>query len=436
MLDARCPIGCLSVPAPGRSLSEALRQGAASAGAKGEKTSASLREKVQSPLHDTWLATVLGVLLGVAFTVCFVTGLVDYLSQHPAWWFHLPAHPADLYRINEGLHVFTGIATIPLLLAKLWVVWPELLEWPPVRSALHALERLSLIPLVGGSLFLLVTGVLNIDYWYSPMAFTFTSAHFWTAWLVVGALVIHIGAKAATVRDEIGASSRRRASERHARATKDVEPALGVQISDAPDRPGLERRGFLAAVLGTAGLLVATAIGETVGPLSRLAVLAPRNPTVGPQHVPVNQTAVQAGVTTSAVDPNYLLEVTGRCRRPRTLSLADLQGLPQRTSALPITCVEGWSVDAVWRGVPLASLLALVKAPKGASVRVESLESARRLYSSSVVDAQDAQDPDTLLALQLNGTDLDLDHGYPVRLIAPDRPGVLQTKWISKVVVL
>ena len=98
--------------------------------------------------------------------------------------------------------------------------------------------------------------------------------------------------------------------------------------------------------------------------------------------------------------------------------------------------MEGWSVDAVWRGVPLASLLALVKAPKGASVRVESLESARRLYSSSVVEAQDAEDPDTLLALQLNGTDLDLDHGFPVRLIAPDRPGVLQTKWISKVVVL
>ena len=167
-----------------------------------------------SPLHSTWLGSVLGVLLGVSFSVCFVTGLVDYLSQHPTEWFHLPAHPADLYRINEGLHVFTGIATIPLLLAKLWVVWPELLEWPPITSALHALERLSLIPLVGGSLFLLFTGVVNIDYWYSPMAFTFTTAHFWTAWLVVGALVIHIGAKAATVRSELGSVTARRPRDR------------------------------------------------------------------------------------------------------------------------------------------------------------------------------------------------------------------------------
>jgi DMSO/TMAO reductase YedYZ molybdopterin-dependent catalytic subunit len=118
------------------------------------------------------------------------------------------------------------------------------------------------------------------------------------------------------------------------------------------------------------------------------------------------------------------------------LSVPDLKALPQRISALPITCVEGWSADAVWRGVSLGSLLALAEAPPGASVQVESLEDRHRLYSSSVVDAEHVDDPDTLLALELNGETLDLDHGYPVRLIAPDRPGVLQTKWITNVVVL
>jgi DMSO/TMAO reductase YedYZ molybdopterin-dependent catalytic subunit len=152
--------------------------------------------------------------------------------------------------------------------------------------------------------------------------------------------------------------------------------------------------------------------------------------------VPVNQTALQAGVVEAAVDTGYRLTVTGRCRKPLSLSVSELRALPQRTSALPITCVEGWSADAVWRGVPLGSLLALAGAAPGASVRVESLEDRRRLYSSSVVDAEHADDPDTLLAFELNGVTLDLDHGYPVRLIAPDRPGVLQTKWISKVVVL
>ena len=402
---------------------------------KAEDTSAALSRRVTSPLHSTWLGAVLGILLGVTFTVCFVTGLVDYLSQHPTGWFRLPAHPADLYRVNEGLHVFTGIATIPLLLAKLWVVWPELLEWPPINNVVHALERLSLIPLVGGSLFLLFTGVLNIDYWYSPMGFSFTSAHFWTAWLVVGALMIHVGAKAATVRTELGSGRRPLPTDEEVAAAR----RAAVLPGDAPgdSQPGgLGRRGFLGAVLGTAGLLVVVAVGETIAPLRRLAVLAPRNPTVGPQNVPVNQTALQAGVVGAAADAGYRLTVTGRCRRPLSLSVAELQALPQRVSALPITCVEGWSADAVWRGIPLGSLLALAEAPRGAAVRVESLEDQHRLYSSSVVDGEHADDPDTLLALELNGETLDADHGYPVRLIAPDRPGVLQTKWISKVVVL
>jgi DMSO/TMAO reductase YedYZ molybdopterin-dependent catalytic subunit len=67
---------------------------------------------------------------------------------------------------------------------------------------------------------------------------------------------------------------------------------------------------------------------------------------------------------------------------------------------------------------------------------VQSIEPQSQLYSSSVIDPQHAVDPDTLLALELNGEVLDLDHGFPVRLIAPDRPGVLQTKWLRHVVVL
>jgi DMSO/TMAO reductase YedYZ molybdopterin-dependent catalytic subunit len=44
-------------------------------------------------------------------------------------------------------------------------------------------------------------------------------------------------------------------------------------------------------------------------------------------------------------------------------------------------------------------------------------------------------DRDTILALELNGEPLHLDHGFPVRLIAPNRPGVMQTKWINRVIV-
>jgi hypothetical protein len=382
------------------------------------------------------VASVLGVALGVAFTACFVTGLVDYLAQHPPGWFHLPVHPINLYRVNEGVHVITGIATIPLLLAKLWTVWPKLFSWPPVKGAAQALERLSLIPLVGGSLFLLFTGVVNIDYWYSPMPFFFPTAHFWAAWLVVGALIVHVGAKATTAAGSIargpGPTPRSRRSPASPAAGR---PGVGSS-SDGDERSGLSRRGFIGAIFGTAGVLVLTVAGETVAPLMRLAVLAPRNPVIGPQRLPVNQSARQAGVTASAVDPTYRLVVRGRCARPQSFTLADLQAMPQRSAGLPISCVEGWSAGAMWRGISLPHLLGVVGAPSGAAVRVVSLESQHRLYASSEVDSAHAADPDTLLALECNGAPLDLDHGYPLRLIAPDRPGVLQTKWITTVVVL
>jgi DMSO/TMAO reductase YedYZ molybdopterin-dependent catalytic subunit len=47
-----------------------------------------------------------------------------------------------------------------------------------------------------------------------------------------------------------------------------------------------------------------------------------------------------------------------------------------------------------------------------------------------------AQDDLTLVALELNGKPIDIDHGFPARMIAPGRPGVLQTKWLSKLEVI
>jgi DMSO/TMAO reductase YedYZ molybdopterin-dependent catalytic subunit len=60
----------------------------------------------------------------------------------------------------------------------------------------------------------------------------------------------------------------------------------------------------------------------------------------------------------------------------------------------------------------------------------------RGSFASSFVPANVASGSNTLLALKLHGEDLDLDHGYPCRLIAPARPGVLQTKWLDRVEVL
>ena len=90
--------------------------------------------------------------------------------------------------------------SIPILLAKLWTVFPRFWTWPPFRNLAHAVERISLVPLVAGGLFLLFSGVANVARWY-PYPFFFPSAHYWTAWMTIGAMIAHIGAKASLTRD-------------------------------------------------------------------------------------------------------------------------------------------------------------------------------------------------------------------------------------------
>jgi DMSO/TMAO reductase YedYZ molybdopterin-dependent catalytic subunit len=356
------------------------------------------------------VASLLGLALGVSFTVCFLTGVYSHLAQHPPNWFTLPARPAGLYRVTQGVHVASGIASIPLLLAKLWAVYPRLFVRPPVRSPAHALERLSLVPLVGGALFLLFSGTANIDLWY-PLPLFFPAGHGAVAWITIGALVVHVGAKAAVARR-----------------------ALRTPGSWPPEPAALARRRFLMTVGGASALLTILTVGQTVSPLRRLALLAPRDPGVGSQGFPVNRAASEAGVVTAAQDPGWRLRVHGAVEQRLELSRADLEAMPQRTAALPIACVEGWSASRTWTGVSLAEVLDLAGASSDASVTVRSLEEGG-IFGQSDVSAVHARDPDTLLALSVEGEALSLDHGYPVRLIGPNRPGVMQTKWLAEVEV-
>jgi DMSO/TMAO reductase YedYZ molybdopterin-dependent catalytic subunit len=188
------------------------------------------------------------------------------------------------------------------------------------------------------------------------------------------------------------------------------------------------RGAWLAVALAT----VVTA-GQTVPLLRRVSVLAPRTGE-GPQGVPVNRSAVAAGVLRAARSPQYRLTVANGAVS-RTFGIDELRAMPQATFRLPIACVEGWSADAEWTGVVLADLVAAVGGSPESDVRMVSLEPPGP-YSRTVLPARHARDAQTLIALQLNGQTLNLDHGYPCRLIAPSRPGVLQTKWLSGIEVL
>lgn len=382
----------------------------------------------RSALHDERSAALIGTALGVAFAVALVTGVISHELQHPPSWLPLPTRPVWFYRFTQGLHVASGLAAIPLLLAKLWTVYPRLFAWPPLTSAAHALERLSIGVLVAGAVFELATGLLNIAQWY-PWHFPFPQTHFWVAWITVGALLVHLAVKAPAIAR--GLRNRIEQTEHAAQTGNAAQTGHAAQAADAAgaEPGGVSRRVLIGSTALAVLAVTATTLGQSVTSLRFLDLLAPRTPHDGPQDVPITRTAAEAGVLRSAIAPGWALEVAGP--RPFRMTLAELAALPQHRARLPIACVEGWSVDVDWQGVRLRDLLARAGVPAGTAIRVISLEQ-HGAYAQSLMPHEYADDRSTLLALRLNGQPLSIDHGYPARIIAPARPGVLQTKWVRR----
>jgi len=365
----------------------------------------------RSPVHDPRVVARVGVLLAAAIGTAFVTGLLSHLHQHPTDWVPFSPLPVWGFRLSQGLHVAAGLAALPLLLAKLYAAYPALFQRPRLRGPLHLLERGSVAVLVATAIFQVVTGLLNIFQWY-PWSFSFVRVHFAVAWVLVGSIVIHVAVKLPT----IAAALRR---------------PVGQEADGEHDGP--TRRGFLAGIAVTVLGLTALTVGQTVAPLSGLAVLSPRQSGVGVQGVPVNRTARGADVLDRAIDPAWRLSVRGPGGTLR-LSRADLEAMPQVTVVLhPSTQAIG-STTATWQGVRVADLVSAVSGRDDADVRFVSLQEAGS-YKESVLPAAYARHPDSVVALRLGGEPLHPDHGYPARLIAPNRPGVLQTKWLDRIEV-
>ena len=128
---------------------------------------------------------------------------------------------------------------------------------------------------------------------------------------------------------------------------------------------------------------------------------------------------------------DWTLTVEGRVRTPRTLSLRDLRQLPARTQITRHTCEEGWTAIGQWTGTPLSAVL------DAAGV----LPTARFVVFQShddwvdCIDMLDAFHPQTILAYGMNGGDLPLQHGAPVRLRVETQIGYKSMKYLKRIVV-
>lgn len=401
----------------------------------------------RSPLRGPWLTSVFGALLLAALPLIIFTGLLDYIAYGPQFgqafpvhvgWLHLPTfdwptRPSWLFRLTEGIHIGVGLVVIPIVLAKLWSVVPKLFSWPPARSVAEVLERLSLLMLVGGILFEIATGVLNIQYDY-VFGFSFYTAHYYGAWVFIAGFVVHVAIKLPRMITSLRSRSLRVELRTSLAQTRPEPPDPDGLVASDPAPPTLSRRGALALVGGGSLLIAVLTAGQTIGGALRgAALLVPRGRSYGegPNAFQVNRTATAAAITPDDVGVSWRLSLRGG-PHPVTLDRATLAAMPQHTATLPIACVEGWSTVQTWSGVRLAELAALAGVARPQSAMVASLEKVGGFNHATLAGNQ-VLDPDSLLALRVNGAELSVDHGYPARIIVPGLPGVHNTKWVRSI---
>jgi hypothetical protein len=276
----------------------------------------------------------------------------------------------------------------------------------------QAVERLSIALLVASTVFQLVTGVMNAQYWYA-FHFNFVLAHYYGAIVFTASLALHVIVKAPAI----------------LRSYREREAFRNDLVALDPDPPTMSRRGLFAFAGGAGALLLAANVGQTIGgPLRSLGLLAPRR-----EDFPVNRTAARAQITPAMVGVAYRLTLSSDAGEV-ALSREELLALPQHSARLPIACVEGWTTTQDWTGVRLSELAQLAGADPAAVEQafVRSLQ-PKGVLSKASLNGDQVRHPDALLALKVNGDDLPLDHGYPARIIVPAVPGVHNTKWVGSI---
>jgi DMSO/TMAO reductase YedYZ molybdopterin-dependent catalytic subunit len=129
---------------------------------------------------------------------------------------------------------------------------------------------------------------------------------------------------------------------------------------------------------------------------------------------------------------DWRLSVNGMVARPASFSIAQLKSYPSRSQITQLACEEGWSYIAEWIGVPLSYVLELVGVqPQAKYVVYSSIDP--EWWDS--IDMADALHPQTFLAYGMNGAELPVGNGGPLRLRLPRQLGYKSVKYITRLTV-
>ena len=150
---------------------------------------------------------------------------------------------------------------------------------------------------------------------------------------------------------------------------------------------------------------------------------------------PVNGPAPESDAYLQLLDDDFerwRLAIEGLVTRPSSFSLAELKRLPVRSQISMHTCEEGWSFIAEWTGVLLSEVLTIT----GVNARARYVVFFPYDQWWDSLELEEALHPQTLLAWSMNGHDLSLDHGAPLRLRVPRQLGYKSVKFLSRIRVV
>jgi DMSO/TMAO reductase YedYZ molybdopterin-dependent catalytic subunit len=203
------------------------------------------------------------------------------------------------------------------------------------------------------------------------------------------------------------------------------------------------RRRFLALGIGAAVVL---ALGSTLRRLLQLGTFSyDGRQYSGPKVqkiTPIRPDDEFYQVSKNLIDPDiardsWRLDIIGRVENPRVYSFADIATMPAVEQETTLLCISygvgsGLCSNAIWKGVPLPTLLAQVK-PKP-NVTTVLFRAADGYYETFRFEK--AMEPTTLVAYEMNGEPLPRRHGFPLRLIVPGLYGEKNPKWLTRIELL
>jgi DMSO/TMAO reductase YedYZ molybdopterin-dependent catalytic subunit len=129
---------------------------------------------------------------------------------------------------------------------------------------------------------------------------------------------------------------------------------------------------------------------------------------------------------------DWRLSVDGMVANPASFSLAQLKSYPSKSQITQLACEEGWSYIAEWIGVPLSHVLDAVGIrPQARYVVYFSFEPD--WWDS--IDMADALHPQTYLAYGMNGGELAVGNGGPLRMRVPRQLGYKSVKFVTRLTV-